>query len=227
MKSKIEVPKANSTFLPCWNGTGIDLSVTNLTLSDAWACGSEYGQYYKPYKSSGNRRITPIKLLLICFVFLVKIGLAFDSELMKQINVTDGLWHDAGLNVTYTNLQLDEFLTNAAPIIADNNLSVLNISSGIILSDFTLVSNNSETDVSIFKRDVYCSWYSWKQKQAAQKGDWWSPWYPISCCVWNQLGQGAHYTMGYEYEYSWSIEAGSTISYKDVESSIGFSVSKT
>lgn len=79
-------------------------------------------------------------------------------------------------------MEIHDFLQNVALIVSENNLSIVNVTSDIILSDFIPVSN-STPKTNLFKRDVICTFYTWTQTQAAQKGDWWSPWYPISCCT--------------------------------------------
>lgn len=124
----------------------------------------------------------------------------------------------SSLNVTevaiYDDDQLSDVLGSAEPgtVIFD---PVSNTTYEVQSSNYTRLG----------KRDNYCTYT--KQVQIANSGIWWSPWYKVGACVYNQYSAGdAQYSLGYSYSYSWSIEAG-PIGWGQVSSIIGAQWQKT
>jgi len=219
-------PSPNSTYIPCGGVGSINPeNSTDLLPVDYWDCGRQYGQYYST--NLGVNLKPSLRNIVLVLSLLATTVLCTSQDITNQLNAIDGVWHDSGTNLTYTDLPLYNFLQNVAPIASENNLSIINTTSEVILSDIVPVSNTS-SKVNIFKRDVVCTFYTWKQTQAAQKGEWWSPWYPVSCCIWDGKGDGADYTIDYEWSYSWSIDSGSSIGFKGISAAFpSYSLSKT
>lgn len=121
----------------------------------------------------------------------------------------------------------DTVVNATIDLLFDDDYMLVNSSTGEVFGNFQFVGNSS----LVKRADSSCTWYHYDSYQVARGGDWWSPWYPISCCVYNGLGNGAHYTLGYEWEYGWSIDGNSGIGFEAaqrvIQASLGFSVSKS
>lgn len=111
---------------------------------------------------------------------------------------------------------------------AGSDKALLDEKTGYVLLNIT---QNYAGNDTMAKRDVkvygYDGWYqTWHQMQTVNKGEWWSPWYPISQCVSNGLNDAeASISVNFAYTYTWSLEWGLNAGPDVVGASIGYSIS--
>lgn len=65
--------------------------------------------------------------------------------------------------------------------------------------------------------------------QIAQKGTWWSPWYPVSCCYYCDRGNDLTCTasLAYAFSYTWSVGSSFTVPFSVITSAFSFGLSQT
>lgn len=111
----------------------------------------------------------------------------------------------------------DDDLHDLLQVYANTSSILVNTTTNVAYSDIVSVPEVGATGNSTYgKRDYmtnYDQWsQTWKQWKIANHGDWWSPWYQISICIYtgNSAGE-AEYSINWSYSYGWGISYGGSI----------------
>lgn len=155
-----------------------------------------------------------------------------DQEVTDPVSTTQKFGAD-GKN--YFTISSAVNIEDVFHIFANTSSVVLHEGTGMIYSDLALIpadTSSARTTTVLQPRSTVQYdegyYFTWRQVQTANQGDWWSEWYPVSPCV--EVGQdegvkGVNFT--YQYNYDWSITPGSTISWDVAFASIDSSVSES
>jgi len=182
-------------------------------LENVYYCGVLEGLSRQTNAAAMSRNISIHKVLIVFMLILVY----FVSPVVSTDVSADTVKR---LHLGTTDL---EVLPQLLTVDYSQYTSVYNLDTNI-----TYTPNLNGTD-SLQKRQQPGGIQIFTSRRVKSKGDWWSEWYPVSCCYYcdngNQLTCSAK--LGYAFTYQWSFSGGGEGGFDAMKASLGFSITKS
>lgn len=205
------------------NRTFISADVEQLI--KAYECGQNLGQLVE-YKAQHNAAATPNRPKRYGFLLTVMFMVLFASVVnasTKTNDVTVVKLDDK--SVIISDLYRNWKNNNGTRYIKDKDTTIT-----IDLDTYNDISGG-DNELTLLRRDTWVPrGGSWTQTQAAQSGEWWSPWYPVSGCYYcdkTSSSTTCSQALGYTYTYTWSIAQGAGIDFGSVKTTTTLTISES
>lgn len=202
----------DSVTVECGPTSATFTNFNSSTMIEAYSCGKQQERYRSGAVRSVKLRSAYIILLVAFFLQIVSCKADDNTNEMDELITIDTL------------AELETVLSLAVK----QKSSILVLDTNTILSDLKFC--NVTDNIGLAKRQTCrgVPTLSMTERQIANLGTWWSPWYPVSCCYYCDLGPtSCTNKLGYGFSYSWSITVGSGMTLANINAMTSYSLERT